>query len=368
MKRLKNLMRIWNEIKPEIPGGGSWRQLAVDLAVAACVLAAGIWLLVCILGPDPRVSVAIQIDGAKLNCRVFPDESVAALLEESGVDLREGDELSVAPQSILSEGMEIGVSRSFPVAVRSQNQITVLYMTSGTVGDALREAGVAYDVNDELTECAFEDVAAGMKIIHVDVQTTYTTANKTLNYKEVAQYDDDEYNDAEPVLLQAGADGTKQVTQRIVMKDGVEVSREVVDQVVITPATDEIYKYGTKIHYMTNYYGDTRIYRKKPTAGVDGWVEMKMDYITAYSSDGRTATGSHTRFGTIAVNPYYIPYYTEIWVPGYGYGKALDTGAFRKYKNPDGSLVNQLDLFFVRESDANRWGRKRNVVVLVKLG
>ncbi len=361
-------MRIWSKIKPEIPGGSSWRQLAVDLAVAAGVLAAGIWLLVLAFAPDPRVSVTVQIDGASLNCRVFSDESAAALLEASGIALREGDALSVPGESILSDGMEIAVLRSFPVAVRSQNRIIVLNMTSGTVGDALREAGVAYDVNDELTMCAFEDVTAGMKITHVDVQTTYTTGYKTLNYKEISQYDDTIYNDTDPVLLQAGADGTKQVTQRVVMKDGMEVSREVVDQVVITPATDEIYQYGTKIHYMTNYYGDTRIYRKKPTAGVDGWVEMKMDYITAYSSDGRTATGTHTKFGTIAVNPYYIPYYTEIWVSGYGYGKALDTGAFRKYKNPDGTLVNQLDLFFVRESDANRWGRKHNVTVLVKLG
>lgn len=368
MKAPNKSKHIWDKLKPELPGGSTWRLVVLDVFVVLGVVASGVWLLVSMLAPEPRISVTLRFDGTTINCLALPDNTVSALLEENGVALREGDELSVAPEEKLSEGMEIVVTRAFPVAVRSQNTVTVLEMTSGTVGDALREANVACDVNDELSARTFADVTAGMKIIHTDVETNYVSSYKTLNYKEISQYDKDVYNDTEPVLLQAGADGTKQVTQRIVIEDGVEVSREVVDQVVITPAIDEIIKYGTKIHYMTNYYGDERIYRKKPTAGKDGWVEMTMDYITAYSSAGKTATGTYTKFGTIAVSPNYIPYYTEIWVPGYGYGKALDTGAFRKYKNPDGSLVNQLDLFFVREKDANRWGRKRNVTVLVKLG
>ena len=361
-------MGFWEKNKPALPGGSALGLVLADIAVAACVLAAGVWLIAVLLAPDPRITVALEADGERLACRVLPGASVAELLKDSGVVLRAGDELSQAPETALRSGMEIALTRAFPVAVRSENKITVLNMCAGTVGDALRGAGVMTDVNDEVSACVFSDVSAGMRIEHIDVQTMYTTAYRTLNYKEVAQYDDKVYNDTEPVLLQTGKDGTKQVTHRVVIKDGMEVSREVVDQVVITPAVDEIYKHGTKIHYMTNYYGDTRIYRKKPVAGKDGWVEMKMDFITAYDSDRRTATGTTPKFGTIAVSPRYIPYYTEIWVPNYGYGKALDTGAFRNYIKADGSYVNQLDLFFVRNSDATRWGRKRNVTVLVRLG
>lgn len=368
MKRANQLKRIWDSVKPALPGGSSWRLAVLDFTLVAAVLAAGIFLLVSALKPDPRVMVTVEADGAKLDCRVLPDGDAASLLMETGIGLRDGDELSVSPGSALANGMGIAVSRSFPVAVRTKDKITVLYMTSGTVGDALRAAGVQYDVHDELTAASFKNLSAGMKIVHIDVETTYTTSYKTLNYKEIAVYDENVYNDTAPVLMQAGADGTKQVTQRIVRKDGVEVSREVVDQVVVTPATDEIYKHGTKIHYQTNYKGEWRLYKKKPTAGQDGWVEMRMDYITAYDSDKITSCGTRPNLGTIAVNTYYIPYYTEIWVPNYGYGKALDTGAFRKYTNPDGSLVNQLDLFFNSRSEAIRWGRKRNVVVLVRLG
>ena len=95
---------------------------------------------------------------------------------------------------------------------------------------------------------------------------------------------------------------------------------------------------------------------------------MKMDYITAYWQGSRTATGKRPKLGTIAVNPYYIPYGTQIYVSGYGYGTAQDTGAFRNYKRADGTPVNQLDLWMNTEKEGRRWGRKRNVTVLVKLG
>lgn len=44
------------------------------------------------------------------------------------------------------------------------------------------------------------------------------------------------------------------------------------------------------------------------------------------------------------------------------------SGAFRKYKRADGTPVNQLDLWMNTEKEGRRWGRKRNVTVLVKLG
>ena len=101
---------------------------------------------------------------------------------------------------------------------------------------------------------------------------------------------------------------------------------------------------------------------------VQGRVGRPLDRVIEDRGGANNGPLARPNLGTIAVNTYYIPYYTEIWVPNYGYGKALDTGAFRKYTNPDGSLVNQLDLFFNSRSEAIRWGRKRNVVVLVRLG
>lgn len=351
--------------------GLKWYFYAIDAVIAILIAGAAIFFVAAKNAPDPRVHVSLSSGGRTTDYLINLPEAgmdAAAFLKLSNTALGRSDKLSVNSYDLIEDGMNISVTRSFPVALRSAGELKLVYTTGGTVGDALRLGGVSYDTADELNHLIFEDLTPGMKIIHTDVVTEYTTAKRTIAHKEKIIYDDNVYNDTEPVLIQKGMDGSKNVTQRVVIKDGVEVSREVVNQIIITPATDEIIKKGSKIHYQTKLTGEYRIYKKPPKAGKDGWIEMKMDYITAYWQGTKTSTGAKPKLGVIAVNTYYIPYGTEIYVPGYGYGVAMDTGAFRKYKRADGTPVNQLDLWMNTEKEGRRWGRKRNVTVLVKMG
>ena len=351
--------------------GLKWYFYAIDAVIAILIAGAAIFFVAAKNAPDPRVHVSLSSGGRTTDYLINLPEAgmdAAAFLKLSNTALGRSDKLSVNSYDLIEDGMNISVTRSFPVALRSAGELKLVYTTGGTVGDALRLGGVSYDTADELNHLIFEDLTSGMKIIHTDVVTEYTTAKRTIAHKEKIIYDDKVYNDTEPVLIQKGMDGSKNVTQRVVIKDGVEVSREVVNQIIITPATDEIIKKGSKIHYQTKLTGEYRIYKKPPKAGKDGWIEMKMDYITAYWQGTKTSTGAKPKLGVIAVNTYYIPYGTEIYVPGYGYGVAKDTGAFRKYKRADGTPVNQLDLWMNTEKEGRRWGRKRNVTVLVKMG
>lgn len=351
--------------------GLKWYFYAIDAVIAILIAGAAIFFVAAKNAPDPRVHVSLSSGGRTTDYLINLPEAgmdAAAFLKLSNTALGRSDKLSVNSYDLIEDGMNISVTRSFPVALRSAGELKLVYTTGGTVGDALRLGGVSYDTADELNHLIFEDLTPGMKIIHTDVVTEYATAKRTIAHKEKIIYDDNVYNDTEPVLIQKGMDGSKNVTQRVVIKDGVEVSREVVNQIIITPATDEIIKKGSKIHYQTKLTGEYRIYKKPPKAGKDGWIEMKMDYITAYWQGTKTSTGAKPKLGVIAVNTYYIPYGTEIYVPGYGYGVAKDTGAFRKYKRADGTPVNQLDLWMNTEKEGRRWGRKRNVTVLVKMG
>lgn len=351
--------------------GLKWYFYVIDAVIAILIAGAAIFFVAAKNAPDPRVHVSLSSGGRTTDYLINLPEAgmdAAAFLKLSNTALGRSDKLSVNSYDLIEDGMNISVTRSFPVALRSAGELKLVYTTGGTVGDALRLGGVSYDTADELNHLIFEDLTPGMKIIHTDVVTEYTTAKRTIAHKEKIIYDDKVYNDTEPVLIQKGMDGSKNVTQRVVIKDGVEVSREVVNQIIITPATDEIIKKGSKIHYQTKLTGEYRIYKKPPKAGKDGWIEMKMDYITAYWQGTKTSTGAKPKLGVIAVNTYYIPYGTEIYVPGYGYGVAMDTGAFRKYKRADGTPVNQLDLWMNTEKEGRRWGRKRNVTVLVKMG
>lgn len=78
---------------------------------------------------------------------------------------------------------------------------------------------------------------------------------------------------------------------------------------------------------------------------------------TAYSDDGLTATGAHTSQGIIAVDPRVIPLGSRVYVEGYGYAVAADTG---------GAIIgNRIDVFIPSESGARNWGmRLVNVYIL----
>lgn len=71
-----------------------------------------------------------------------------------------------------------------------------------------------------------------------------------------------------------------------------------------------------------------------------------------------TATGSRVRRGVVAVDPSIIPLGTKLYVEGYGYAQALDTGsAIKGFK---------IDLYFESYQEAIRWGRRKVKVYLVK--
>lgn len=101
---------------------------------------------------------------------------------------------------------------------------------------------------------------------------------------------------------------------------------------------------------------------------LDKWNIAVME-ATAYSpfdnrsgicADGNpsfTATGARPGPGTIAVNPSVIPYQSQMWVQGYGWGRAEDTGGIIRGRD------DLIDVFQWSYDEAIKWGRRKVVVV-----
>lgn len=88
------------------------------------------------------------------------------------------------------------------------------------------------------------------------------------------------------------------------------------------------------------------------------------DDRTGLNHDGSpdtTATGTRPRLGVVAVNPKIIPYGTIMYIEGYGWGIAEDTGGAIRRR------TDLIDLFFYTHDEAYAWGRK-TVKVLFRKG
>jgi 3D (Asp-Asp-Asp) domain-containing protein len=108
-----------------------------------------------------------------------------------------------------------------------------------------------------------------------------------------------------------------------------------------------------------------KVTRKLATRGLTSGAGVRTYTMvaTAYSNLGngpwgnKTATGARCRRGIIAVDPRVIPLGTRLYVEGYGECVAGDTGGAIKGM--------RIDLFMDRESECNRWGRRRVKVVVL---
>ena len=73
--------------------------------------------------------------------------------------------------------------------------------------------------------------------------------------------------------------------------------------------------------------------------------------ICADDNPSSTSTGTYPQYGTIAVDPFRLPYGTEMYIPHYGYGVAEDTGgALRNYHG------FAIDVYVDTYEEAMAWG------------
>ena len=77
---------------------------------------------------------------------------------------------------------------------------------------------------------------------------------------------------------------------------------------------------------------------------------------TSYCLTGRTATGTQAGPGSIAVDPTVIKLGSRLYVPGYGYGLAVDTGGAIK-----GTLI---DVWLTCDA-AIQWGRRQLTIYVL---
>ena len=94
---------------------------------------------------------------------------------------------------------------------------------------------------------------------------------------------------------------------------------------------------------------------EEATTGIPGCARVVRVEATAYSSmepgmSAYTATGTLCRYGVIATDPSFIPLGTRVYIPGYGYAVAEDTG---------GAIIgNKIDVAFDSVGECYEFGRQ----------
>ena len=315
-------------------------------------LVVAVVLLALILGSIKNVTV--QIDGKVLSARTTA-RSVQTALKHMKVSLAPGDEADPPLETHLSPGSTVTVTvrRAVPVTVTVDGKTLKVVSARPTVQDMLVQQGVTVGALDKVLPKADAPLAKDLAVKVVRVTEKTVTETWEIPYQR-SEREDSSLLIGTTEVVQEGRPGTQEVTIKYVYEDGVETGNKIIDQKIMAEPVAELVAVGT-----------TGILNR---GGTQIRFVKAMDMIaTAYDpgpistgaySDGYTAIGLKATYGVVAVDPRVIPLRSRLYIDGYGYAIAGDTGSAIK--------GNRIDLCYDTYEEAIRFGRRPVTVYILQ--
>jgi len=322
------------------------------------ILASVVLLLVSILGYAAlQKSITIAVDGKTIELKTFKG-TVGQALTSAGVALRAEDLVTPAAEQKTHRGMTIKITRAVPVTVAADGQLLNLYTARPLVRDLLDQAGVKLGENDRVEPSQESPVSAEMKINVIRVREEILTFTHTVPYQILRRENDDMDLGTENVV-QTGEEGLREEKVKVLYENGQEVNRVTVSDMMLKEKRDELVEVGT-LGVLVASRGETVRYTRHMTMNATA-------YSPHFPSTGKnpgdpgfgiTATGLQAEYGVVAVDPTVIPLWTKVYVEGYGYAIAGDTGSAIR--------GNRIDLCYNTHEEAVNFGRRLVNVYIVK--
>ena len=316
--------------------------------------------------------VTIDDNGKEIKLHTFSWQ-VGDVLEEAGITLYYADEITPPLDESLPRVASITITRAYPVYIEFDGREIRFLSTGGNVGEMLQETGVELG---DLDEVSFELAAATFPHMRIEVVRVFQeeiVKQVTLPYREITQRNTS-MDKGFSRLIQEGNAGIKEDTFLVTYKDGQEFSRDLIASNLLQMRQDRIVEEGANVYLASRegrvsfrraiYVTATAYCPGTPCAGcpVD---ERGHSACTGKYNDGFTATGVKAVAGTgerdnphvIAVDPRVIPLGSKLYIRGYGFALAKDIGGAIK--------GNRIDILFATHEQALRFGRRRLKIYLL---
>lgn len=282
------------------------------------------------------------------------DTNVGKILSKQGIVLNEGDELNYALSDNVRSDAVIKIYRAMDIAVTVMGETREYRTTKTTVADVLEEMGIAIGEGDQVSPSLDTTIREGSSIHVVLYDTHEVTVQEEIAYT-TQEIENPALAPGEKKVLQAGQKGIIEYVYNIQYENGVEVSRELVRENKLNDPVEEIVEYYPESVWELGVVPATRPtnYTRMETFTATAYDASPADNgIWA----GKTSTGMPLVYGVIAVDPRVIPYGTKMYIESadgqykYGYAIAGDCGGAIKGK--------KVDLFFPNRSTCTQFGRR----------
>lgn len=288
--------------------------------------------------------VSIEVDGKIIETAVFFSSKVGDVLEKNQIVLGEKDKVEPSTESAVEKGTQIVVTRAFKVKVMADGECREILTTPVSIKEAIKIAGFGMGEKDIVKTIPSEKTIADQEIEIIRVKEEEIQEEESIPYG-IETTVDYTLEKGLSKTIKSGKNGVKLNTIKIVYHNDQEVKREVVNSEKLVEPQNKVIAMGN-INSVSRG-GETLDFR-----------EARYMQATAYTYTGyRTATGKQPAVGLVAVDPTVIPMGTRLYIEGYGYAQAADTGGAIK--------GDKLDLFMEEKAQCLKWGRRMTKVYIL---
>ncbi|PRR80840.1 Cell wall-binding protein YocH precursor [Clostridium liquoris] len=311
---------------------------------------------------NTRKTLYVYVDGKEKKIITFRTHLKDAL---SANDIVVGpkDKTTIGLDSKINNNDKIYIKKAVNVEVEVDGKKLTVHSAENDVSTMLSAEGIKINEYDKVSPSRDEPLKDGLTVAVTRVETKIIKESKPIDYATVTKKDND-LEEGKNKVIQEGKPGEKVITTRVVYENGKEVSKKVISEVVTKKPVEKLVAMGTlgvytpsrgsSVHY-------SNVMRMRATAYTADYASTGKgpgDHGYGITATGTVAKRNNGGYSSIAVDPRVIPLGTKVYVEGYGYAIAEDTGGAIK--------GDKIDVFFDSNNEVNNWGVKWVNVYIVK--
>ncbi len=315
---------------------------------------------------EPAIDIKVIMDGNEKSLATTA-KTVEDVLKEENIQLRTEDFLSHDRNDKLEADMVIEIEKAFPVTVIDGEKKKTIWTVSTNVKDFLDTANIQIGALDRVKPGINDQLIKKTSLSITRVAKDIDVVEEPIAYETIKQ-NDPALTSGKQIVTTEGVNGLVSKKYELIKENGKVVSKKLISEKVIKEKTDQVISVGTKqpkqekqpeVKLMSHVKKNEQKAHNKSN---EYYVTATAYTVDCEGCSGKTASGIDLRANpnkkVIAVDPNLIPLGSSVYVEGYGYAVAGDTG---------GAINgNKIDVYVPTTAEAHNWGVKKVKIKVIR--